>query len=405
MRIATSTLYDRGLAAIDQAQLNLSNTQEQVSTGVRVNKPSDDPIAATEILRTTSNLANNTQYIANQSTATQLLGQTDSTLGQIGDVLQSVRTTLVSANNGTLSDSDRAALATELSGRLDSLVSLANTKDGNGTFLFAGYQSNTTPFARTSSGASYAGDNGSRVIQVSSTRQITATVNGADLFNRITTGNGVFTTAAGSTNTGTGVIDTGQVVTPSALTGHTYQVQFSVTGGATTYQVLDTTTNTLVAAPATTGNAFTTGNSITVAGQQFTITGAPANGDQFTIAPSQNQSVFTTLQNAVNLLKTPSANGGLARISSGVLGALANVDNALNNSLTQRATIGVRENEVDALGTSSSETDTLGQARLSTLRDTDYAKAVSDLTKQQTALQAAQQTFATIGAKTLFDYL
>ena len=406
MRIATTTLFDRGLAAINLAQENLSRTQQQVSTGHRVNTASDDPIAATEILRTTSSLANNTQYIANQSAATQLLGLSDSTLGQVGDLLQSVRTTLVASNNGALSDSDRAALATELNSRLDSLVSLANTKDGNGQFLFAGFRNDTTPFSRTTGGVAYSGDDGNRVVQVSATRQIGATVNGADLFNRIPTGNGVFTTAAGSTNTGTGVVDTGQVVTPSALTGHAYQVQFSVTGGATTYQVLDTTTNTLVAAPATTGNAFTGGSAITVDGQQFTISGSPANGDRFTLAAAQKQSMFQTLQDAVNLLKTSTGGGaGLAKISSGLLGALANVDNALNNTLSQRATVGVRENELDALATSTAQNDTLGQARLSDLQDTDYAKAVADLTKQQTALTAAQKTFASIGTKTLFDYL
>ena len=406
MRIATSTLLDRGLDAIDQAQRSLSKVQQQVATGHRVNTASDDPVAATEILRTTTDLSNNTQFIANQSVATQLLGQTDSTLGQVTDLLQRVRTTIVSANNGTLSDSDRAALGTELASRLDSLVSLANTKDGNGQFLFGGYRTDTAPFVRTTGGASYIGDDGSRSVQVSPTRQIATTVNGADLFNQIATGNGVFTTAAAAGNTGTGVVDTGQVVSPAALTGHGYQVRFSVANGATTYQVLDTTTNTVVAAPNSGANAFTAGTTIAFAGQQLTITGAPASGDHFDVAPAGRQSIFATLQNAVNLLKNPSVNGaGLARISSGLLGALANVDHALDNTSSQRASVGVRENELTALGTSASESDTLGQARLSDLQDTDYAKAIADLTKQQTALSAAQKTFATVGTKTLFDYL
>ncbi len=406
MRIATSTLFDRGLDAINQAQINLSKTQQQVSTGQRVNTPSDDPVAATEILRTTSALATNTQYISNQDVATQLLGQTDSTLGQIGDLLQSVRTTVVSANNSTLSDSDRTALATDLSSQLDSLVSLANTKDGDGHFLFGGYRSDTTPFARTTTGASYAGDDGNRLVQVSATRQIQSTENGGDLFNRITTGNGVFTTQASTANTGGGIVDTGQVVTPSALTGHGYSVQFSVTGGATTYQVIDTTTNTAVGAPATSGNVYTAGNAIKFDGVQLTVTGAPANGDQFAVAPSANQSIFQTLQSAVDLLSKPTGGtAGVAKVSSGLLGVLANVDNALNHTLSVRASVGVRENEVGALGTVASDADTAGQSRLSDLQDTDYAQAVADLAKQQTALTAAQKTFTTIGNKTLFDYL
>ena len=116
--------------------------------------------------------------------------------------------------------------------------------------------------------------------------------------------------------------------------------------------------------------------------------------------------MFQTLQAAADLLgKGGGGAAGLARISSGLLGALANIDNALDHTLGVRATVGVRQNELDALGSSATAADTEGHARLSDLQDTDYAKAIAELTKQQTALSAAQKTFATIGNKTLFDYL
>lgn len=406
MRIATNTMFDRGLAAINQAQNNLSRAQTEVATGKRVNTAADDPIAASEILRTTSSLATNAQYVSNQQNATQLLGQTDTTLGQVGDLLQSVRTTIVSANNGALSDSDRAALGVELKSRLDALVSLANTKDGDGHFLFGGYRNDTVPFTKTTGGVSYAGDDGNRTIQVSASRQMPSTENGADVFNRIASGNGVFTTAASGSNTGTGIVDVGQVATPSALTGHGYDVQFSIANGATTYQVIDTTTNQPVAAPATSGNAYTSGNAITVDGAQFTISGAPAAGDHFTLAPAGKQSIFQTLQNVANLLSTGGGGAAaLARISTGLTSALANVDNALNHTNSVRASVGVRQNELDALASSSAAADTDGQARLSNLQDTDYAKAAAELAKQTAALSAAQKTFATINNRTLFDYL
>ena len=406
MRIATNTLYDRGLAAIDSAQRDLSRAQQQVATGHRVNSASDDPVASTEILRTTSLLANNTQYVANQAAAASTLKQTDSTLGQVGDLLQSVRTTLISANSSALSDSDRVALSTELKSRLDALISLANTQDGNGHFLFSGYQATTTPFARTSTSVTYAGDDGSRKIQVSAARQLDSTVNGADVFTRLSTGNGVFAPKAASTNTGTGIVDTGKVVDATLLTGHGYQVQFSVTGTTTTYQVLDTTTNTLVAAPATTGNAFTPGTAITVAGQQFTISGSPSNSDKFDVTPAARQSVFATLQAAADLLAVPT-NGaaGVAKAASGILAGISNIDSALDHVLSVRASVGVRQNELDALGATADSIDVDGQSRLSDLRDTDYAKAIAELSKRQTALDAAQKTFALVSSKTLFDYL
>jgi flagellar hook-associated protein 3 FlgL len=406
MRISTSMLYDRGLAAINQAQSTLSTTQQQIASGHRVNTASDDPVAAAEILRTNSQLANNTQYISNQGAAQSTLGQTDTVLGQVTDLLQSVRTTLVSANSGALADSDRKAIATQLGSQLAQLVSLANSRDGNGAYIFGGYRTDTTPFAQSATGVSYAGDDGNRAVQVSPTRQIGVSLSGADVFNRITSGNGVFTTTPSASNTGNGIIDTGQVVTPTALTGHAYSVQFSVSGSTTTYQVTDTTTGSVVAAPTTGANAFTSGTAITVDGQQFTISGAPANGDRFDVAPAGKQSVFQTLQNAVNLLGNPSGGAaGLAKITSGVLGSMQNIDNALNSVLDSRATVGVRQNELTALGTISANYDTEGQSRLTDLQDTDYAKATGDLAKEQAGLTAAQKILTTLGGKSLFDYL
>lgn len=406
MRIATSTIFDRGLSAINAAQENLSRAQEQLSTGKRVNRPSDDPVAAAGILRTTSALSNNTQFIANQGVANDLLGLSDTTLGQVGDLLTSVRTTLISANNAALSDSDRTALGTELKARIDSLVSLANTRDGNGQFLFAGSRADTAPFARTNGGANYLGDDGSRSIQVSTTRQMESTVNGADVFTRIATGNGVFTTAAGAGNTGSATIDVGQVVAPASLTGHGYQLQFSVAGNATTYQVLDTTTGLPVAAPASTGNPYTSGGAVTVDGMQFDISGSPANGDAFTIVPAGKQSIFQTLQAAADLLSQPAGNAaGRARVSSGLLGTIANVDNAIGNNLNMRASVGARQNEIDALRASASSADIAGKSQLSNLQDTDYAAAAAEFSKQQAALSAAQKTFTMVSNRTLFDYL
>ncbi len=403
MRLATTTLYDRGLAAIDAAQRQLSATQQQMATGKRVNTAADDPVAATQILRTTSTLAINTQYVANQGVAAQLLGETDGTLGQVNDLLVSVRTTLVAANNAALSDSDRAALGAEVASRLDALVSLANARDGNGKYLFGGFRVDAAPFAKVAGGVTYNGDDGQRAVQVSAARQMDVTENGATVFNRIKSGNGVFATAAASSNAGSGVVDTGSVTDPTLLTGHRYQVVFAVASGATTYRVQDVTTGTTVGASS---NPYTSGQAIAFGGMQLSITGAPANGDAFAVDPAAARSVFDVLKDAAAMLSTPSGGtAGRARLAGGLLSSVANLDNAIGHVSDVRATVGVRQNELDALGASAAATDTEGQARLSALQDVDYAKAVSEFAKRQTALEAAQKSFAAIANKSLFDYL
>jgi flagellar hook-associated protein 3 FlgL len=399
MRISTGTMYDLGVAAINQQQAALVHTQQQMSTGRRVATPADDPIAASQILETSQAQSVNQQYITNQDTARNLLGQTDSVLGQVGTLLQDVRVLVINAGNPTLGNSDRAALATELQGQYKELLSLANSTDGSGGFLFSGYQGNTQPFSQSALSVVYNGDEGQRLIQVSGSRQLPASDNGADIFQRVKTGNGVFATSAAAANAGGGLVDAGQVIMPSALTGHTYQISFTA---PSTYDVLDITAGTTVSS----ANAYTNGNAISFGGMQMSIQGLPASGDQFTVAPSTNQSVFSTLQRLITVLQTPvSTPANNAALGNGLNGALQNLDQAMNKALTIRTAVGARERELDALTSASGDADTQYQARLSDLQDTDYVKAISDLTRQKTALDAAQQTFVKVAGRSLFDFL
>lgn len=406
MRISTATLYDTGLRSITQQQSNLLRTQQQIATGKRISTPSDDPVAATQILQLNQSVSINKQYTANQDAAKDLLAQTDSTLSQVSNLLQNVRVNAVNAGNPVMSNQDRVSMAAELQGQLDELISLANSKDGNGNYFFSGYQTGTQPFAKTAAGVNYVGDEGQRLIQVSSSRQMEVSSSGADVFQRIKSGNGVFTTAAAVGNSGSGIVDAGQVTSPSNLTGHNYQINFSVVGATTTYSVTDTTTGLAVNAPAATGNLYINNGTISFDGLQFNMSGAPANGDQFTVAPSTNQSIFTTLQNFVNSLRTPLTGDSSRAIYNNQLGStLQNIDQAIDKNLTVRASVGARLNEIDMLSTAAADADLQYKSRLSDLQDTDYAEAISNLNMQQIMLDAAQKSFANITSKNLFDYL
>src|SRR5574340_820492 len=295
MRISTNTVYEQGIATLLQQQESLLKTQQQVATGRRVLTPADDPVAAARALDVSQADSANNQYAVNRNSAKSNLGLEESTLQSLTGLIQDMRTAILNAGNPVLSNSDRAAIVTELRGRLDQLTGLANSTDGTGQYLFSGYQGNTKPFTLTATGAQYWGDQGQRLIQIGAARQIGVSDSGSDIFERIRTGNGVFVLAAGATNAGTGVSSPGSVANPAALTGHNYQINFSVSGSTTTYDVVDTTTSTTLS----TGNVYTSGNSITADGMQFDIRGSPVNGDQFTITPSSNQSLFKTLNDLI----------------------------------------------------------------------------------------------------------
>jgi len=402
MRISTNTVYEQGIATMQRQQEALLKTQQQVSTGRRILTPADDPVAAARALEVSQASSANAQYAVNRNSAKSSLGLEESTLQSLTNLIHDVRTATVGAGNPVLSNNDRAAIAAELRSRLDQLTGLANSTDGTGQYLFSGYQGNVKPFALTATGALYSGDQGQRLVQASAARQIGISDSGGSIFERIKTGNGVFVLAAAATNAGTGVSSPGSVTNTAALTGHNYQINFSVSGSTTTYDVVDATTSTTLS----TGNAYTSGNAITVDGMQFDIQGSPASGDRFTITPSSSQSLFKTLNDLIGTIANPVSDAaGSTRLTNGLNAAHLNLGHALDNVLRVRATVGARLQEIDALDSMGADYSLQYEQTLSQLQDVDYTQAISNLTRQQTYLEAAQKSYLKVSAMTLFDYI
>lgn len=390
MRISTTMMYEMGVGALTAQQGELLRTQQQMASQRRLLSAADDPAAASTALRVSQSLARNQQIEANQEAAANRLAIGESALSSVGDVLQSVKERLLQAQNGTLSATERGMLAADVDNMLGQLLTLANSKDGTGAYLFAGYAETTIPFVAGAGGVAYQGDDGARTLEVASGRNLAVSAAGSDIFMRVKTGNGVFATAANPANSGAGRIDSGSVANPQALTGHAYELTFNVAGGVTTYDVFDVT----VGASVSTGNAFSAGQSITVAGMQLGITGGPANGDRFSVAPSTNQSVFKTIADATTALRS---GGNDALRQTQVNAALASLDQSTNRALTVRAEFGSRMNEISAHQNVSGAVVLEHQRRLSELQDVDYTEAATRLMRQETATQAAQQSFAQIG--------
>lgn len=401
MRISTSLLYQLGVQSIGGSEADLVRTQQQIGSGRRMLTPSDDPVAAAQALSTRGTSAQNDRYAANIASAKDALDLNESVMARITDVLQNARTSAVDAGNGALSDADRRSIAADIASRLDELVGLANSSDGSGGYLYSGYQPSTAPFAQTTTGVAYNGDQGQRSLEIAPSRTIPVSVNGSALFEQVRAGNGTFTVTPGA-NTGSGVMGSTSVVDPAALTGHSYRLQFNTSAGTTTYDVVDTTTSTTVSS----ANAYSDGSSITVAGMQVKLTGVPATGDTFTLAPSGMQSIFQTLSNLVTALNKPSASAGAnATFGNAISGALTGIDGALEHVLTARADVGAHLRELDALASGSDDRKLQYQSTLSRLENLDYNAALSHFAQQQVALEAAQKSFAQISGLSLFRYL
>lgn len=182
MRISTSTIYDQGTASINDQTVALFKVQQQIAAGRRILTPEDDPIGSSVALNLRQTDSVNTQYKENMQYANNALSMEETVLNTVTQTLQDARVTVVNAGNPTLSAANLSALATDLRSKYNQLLSLANSKDGQGNYIFAGYKNNTQPFTQTSGAAVYAGDQGQLKLQISDSRQVEISDSGQSVF-------------------------------------------------------------------------------------------------------------------------------------------------------------------------------------------------------------------------------
>ena len=435
MRISTVNLFNQGVFNMQNALAKLAQTQDRISTGRNILTPADDPIAAARSLEVGQAQSLTTQYNRNAYSANESLGAVDVALGNATNLLQNARTIAVNAGNGAYTSSDLNSLATDLQSQYDQLLALANTTDAGGQYLFSGFQGGTKPFSETAPGTvAYLGDQGQRQIQIGPSRQIPTSENGAAIFQQIKNGNGTFVVSAGPANTGSGTMSPGVVTSASnwsqAANSKNFRIVFDVNNATsppvTTYDIVDTVNNKSMltgAAPVATGpylRKYTDGSAIQLKttappdtnptpfdfGAEVTIKGTPASGDQFTIAPSTNVDVFTTLQNLIGSLKSASKTQvGSTQLANSLAGTLSGIDNGIDRILTVRASVGARLKEVETTKSANDDMSLQYTRQQSALTDLDYSKAISDLSLQQVTLQAAQKSFTKVEGLSLFDYM
>ena len=187
MRLSTSMLYQQNMQGITNAQSLWMQTGQQLSTGKRVVNPSDDPMAASQAVMVSQAESENSQYTLARSFARQSSSLETTVLAQTTSTIQSIQSLVISATNDTLSDDDRASYATQLQGLKDQLLNQANTTDGNGRYIFAGFKSDKPPFAVSDTGeVTYVGGDVAIEQKVDTNRSMTAGHTGASVFMALT---------------------------------------------------------------------------------------------------------------------------------------------------------------------------------------------------------------------------
>jgi flagellar hook-associated protein 3 FlgL len=412
MRIATVQIYANTIQNMDNQQSLLAELEQQASTQIRVATPADDPLGAAQAVQLSATGSVLAQFASNQSTATSLLQTEDSALSSVSNTLQSVLTQLNGLGSGTINDSNRQAASKALQGLRDQLMSIANTTDGTGNFIFSGFQGGTAPFSNASNGGVvYNGDQGTRTLQISNTTSVATTDSGSSVFLSVLAGLSDPVPAGASTNAGTGVIGPVSVSTQGAASNNKpYSITFLAdpTTGDLDYQVSDTSTNppTAIGTP----QPFTAGQAIDLGGgESVSISGTPKVGDSFTVTPAAqgNTDVFATIDAVVAALQNPAQDNtaAMATIENAINTAHTQIDNAMTNVATVHASVAGREQQVTAMGKVNTQQALQTTTDLTDIVQANPSQVFSQLTLQESVLSATETTFASVSKLSLFSMI
>lgn len=410
MRISSTLFFQTGLNSINAQQADLMHLYQQIGSGQRMVTPADDPLAAAQAINISQSQSLNKRFEENRAVIRQNLGIEENTLNSVTTLLQDVKTRLIEAGNGTMSDADRATLSNVLANARTSLLGLANATDGSGQYLFSGAQGDVMPFQKVGGKISYMGDQYQRNIQADQTRRIPGSDVGTDVFSRAAPGTTGYFSRAEAGNSGTGVISNPAITDPRGdNVGNVFTITFT---SATTYDVVVTdaagaTVETL------SGQAYSPGSAEHLnlpGGVQVAFSGTPANGDTFAVDPisggnNDNLNVFDTLDSIIASLENPiqADSANMAKFQNTLASAIQRIDVNYNNVLTVRASVGARMNEIDALDANGSQRALSYSTQLSRLEDVDYYSTTAQLQLRTAALEAASLAFRKIQATGLFN--
>lgn len=428
-RVGTANMYDNAIRNVSARQTSLVNLQENLTSGKRVVRASDDPVSAAQAERALtriSRIQTEQRALENQRNA---IAQAESTMGDAISLVQEIRQLVVNAGNGALKPEDRKTIANQLQSLREQLSDVANRKDTNGIPLLGALGSAVNPFLGPLPGNpdyEFKGQPG----QSSNTGvSIANTLDGHSAFMFDAKRDGAYT-ASVSTIPGNRTLTTSAItpVKPSAVTGNNYEIVFSVGPSATpgmataSYTIKDVTKNTSSAPfpvpdfptdkPLSIEISAATSPAVNVPGLSFTINASPAkqadgslayspaNGDTISLQPSP--SLFSTIDSAIKNIGG-AANNNAATQAVGQ--ALANIDRGLERMYNIRSYAGELLNRADRITGDQEKRSVQLESDRSRAEDLDMIKGISDFQNQQTGYQAALQTYASVQKLSLFNYI
>ena len=466
-RVATANTFDATVNRITQRSAELALTQERLSSGKRVLRATDDPVAATLAERESNRLMRTEADLRALERSRSSLQQAESTIGQMGEVLIRFKELLVQGGNASLSDSDRRSVALEMRGLRDQLLNLANTQDTEGNALLGGLgviNSSGKPFAELFGNPSPPLVNGVNFLAISGQAAPTETslpnrVDGSFALMRVPSGDGIFEVSSPMQpqsllvrridTVDSGVLrergffdpdsslridleiewdadtnELGLVVRQVDLSGDTdtIELQRIGLGAAQSGQTIDLQSILRGSSVSIRDESsdepdehISLGFSVELVGS-IRIPDEPSTEplSQIRLAPSQNTNLFATLQRAIDALENrvpdPTDPTRFLNLNStGLTQELGRVHQEMQTGqdrlLLVRGRLGELLRRADSIEGLLQDRSVAGQRELSNLTDLDMVKGISEFQTQQLGLQAALQSYAQVQRLSLFQFI
>ena len=402
MKISSSYLYNRSLQNIQTAQSDVAKTREQIATGKSLVRPSDDTSKLRNIEMLESQVRKLDSFDRNAAYLEDRYGLEETVLSSASDILIRVKELAIQAANDTLSVADRDIIAVEVSSLRDEILSIANTRDVEGNYIFGGGKTDTQAFVKSNvtGKVSYQRDNRETSIAISNERALTKNRDGTTIFQtaprqtQTFTLNGLADDGKFNFKVGSAVIEFSISASDSVETVRSaieQSLEFSGVSGTAQAVTEDGVTSYSITLTGVNSNASN--------GVPVTATSPDSNPLTVALSESETQSVsfFDVLDDLVS---------GLSENKRGEIGRSVSELSALQERLSINvgqvgSSLNNLERQVDINASIRLRIDEL----LSTEKDLDYAKAVTQFNAEIVRLEATQASFAKISQLSLFEYL
>jgi len=421
LRVTTAQQYNVAIDNMQKSNVTIDNLSQQISSGQRVLQPSDDPVAAAQIIKLDRELAQYEKYELNIEVTERRLTLEESVLDSMRTSLNRINEFVIQGSTGTLTDNDRASIAVALRTEVEYMADLMNTQDVQGEYIFAGSKGGTQPYQLQEDGSyDYQGDDGQRSIKVSNELYVSSNDSGQYLFEAVsadlqTLVQGAF---ASQSPVSTALVSATSFADQAAqdqfadATRDLGDLSITVDNAGPTYTITDSNGDVVTddSGVPRTAIAFAAGDEIEIFGMDLTLeldpTGFAGSNVNVLHTEPEQKNILDIVQEYASALEVPLVTQeDRDEFEAATVKMFGQWEEASERNIESVTRLGTKLSFLERVESSNADFTLFAQTSLSAIQDADLATVISEYQLEEVTLQASQALFGRIAALSLFDHI